>query len=187
MIRGNTMKNFLLASVLAILPAHGQAQSPFGYNAPASQPLPVIPAQLSLNGYLGVQYGLPNYVGSPNGAFNQGSGCVPGYAACFTIPSGRQLREGRGTLTIKADNVEVLVYVVCGAGSEIVVALNAKTLSGTAPLTVFWSTPVLSPNDPNTLGNGAQQCQIRWQADNNNPFPLGDGAAFEVQGVFTPY
>ena len=124
--------------------------------------------------YLGVQYGLPNI------GFNQGSGCTPGYASCFTIPSGRQLRECKGTLTIKQPNVVVLVMVACGPD---VVALMEYEQQGT----IVWSSPTLSNSDPALLGNGSNMCLIDWGAINNTPEPIAPGAAFEVQGVCSTY
>jgi len=142
--------------------------------AAAAVALSVGSAAAQTTSYLGVQYGLPN-IGA-----NQGSGCTPGYASCFTIPLGRQLRECKGTFTIKQPNVVVLVLLACGP--DAIVAMESERQG-----TIVWSSPTLSNSDPALLGNGSNMCQIDWAADNNTPEPISPGAAFEIQGVCSTY
>jgi len=142
--------------------------------AAAAVALSVGSAAAQTTAYLGVQYGLPN-IGA-----NQGSGCTPGYASCFTIPPGRQLRECKGTLTIKQPNVVVLVMVACGHDA---IALMEYERQGT----IVWSSPTLSNSDPALFGNGSNTCQIDWDATNNTPEPIAPGAGFEIQGVCSTY
>jgi hypothetical protein len=136
------------------------------------------PAGAQTTSYLGVQYGLPNT------GYNSSGGCAPDYTACFLIPLGKQLHDGKGTLTIKQPNIEVLAYIFCGssAGYEVVWAADAL-LQGT----IVWSTPELSEQDTELYGNGANACWVSWQANNNTGAPIPPGAAFEIQGVFSTY
>jgi hypothetical protein len=138
----------------------------------------VRPAEAQTTSYIGIQYGLPNT------GYNTSGGCAPDYTACFFIPLGKQLHDGKGTLTIKQPNIEVLAYIFCGssAGYEVVWAADALY-----PATYMWSTPELSEQDTELYGNGANACWVSWQANNNTGAPIPPGAAFEIQGVFSTY
>jgi hypothetical protein len=127
--------------------------------------------------WMHIQYGLPNI------GLNVGGGCSTSpYVSCFTIPAGKQLRECKGTLTLKQENIQVLAIIVDSTGSDVVVAMEAEQ-----PGTLFWSSPTLSNSDPLLLGNGTNMIQIEWEADNNTGSAIAPGFAFEINGVCSTY
>ncbi len=114
-------------------------------------------------------YNGTGYCGSPN----------QGGSNCAAIPSGKILRECSGTQTIKIMNVELLARVVVGTIDNFETVWQGHHLS-TEP-TIPVHSPILSPNDPQIQGNGANMVWIDFQASNSGVgSPAGGGWEMQV-------